>query len=271
MPLITISRGIGCGGMVIARLVADGLKVKLYDDDMLQKEAVRLGYRAEKIKGLDAKAPGFLDLLLGQKPNIYLDYMEALIYEVAKKGEGVIVGHGSQMLLRDFECALHVRIYAGEPTRIKNLMEQQGLSEEAAMKLIHKNDHEQKGFFRFAFHMDWTDPSLYDLIINTEQLGIVTAARLIMEAARSDGIKACSLTAFEAMERLALKKKIEAVLLENQVQMVRFHIEVAQKGDVEIRGFAESAEEKAQILKTIEAVKGVSKVHGDIGIIRHNY
>ena len=59
--------------------------------------------------------------------------------------------------------------------------------------------------------------------------------------------------------------------MENHVQMVRFHIEVGQKGEVEIRGFAESAEEKAQILKTIEAVKGVSKVQGDIGVIRHTF
>ena len=271
MPLITISRGIGCGGMVIARLVADGLKLTLYDDNMLQEEAVRLGYRAEKLKGLDEKAPGFLDRLVSQEPQIYLDYMEALIYDVAKKGEGVIIGHGSQMLMRDFECALHVHVYANEATRIQNMMEQRGLSEEAARKLIHKSDHEQKGFFRFAFHMDWTDLTLYDLIINTEQLGIDTAAHLIMETARSDAIKVCSLTAVEAMDRLSLKKKIEAVLLENNFQLVRFHIEVVQKGDVEIRGFADSPEEKAQILKTIKAIKGVSKVGDDIGIFKHSY
>jgi len=45
------------------------------------------------------------------------------------------------------------------------------------------------------------------------------------------------------------------------------HIEVPEKGEVEIRGFADSHEEKAQILKTIKALRGVSKIHDDIGII----
>ena len=31
---------------------------------------------------------------------------------------------------------------------------------------------------RFAFHMDWTEPSLYDMIINTEQIGLDLAASM---------------------------------------------------------------------------------------------
>jgi cytidylate kinase len=266
MPLITISRGIGCGGMVIARLVSDGLKLELFDDEKLQEEAIRMGYPSEDIIGIDEKAPGFFDFIFSRKPDIYLDYMEALIYEVAKKGEGVIIGHGSQMLLRDFECALHVHIQASESSRIQNLVKHKGLSEDDARKLIHSSDHNQQGFFRFAFHMNWTDQSLYDLMINTEQVGIDTAAHLIIEAARSEQIKACSLTAADAMERLALKKKIEATLLEKNYRGPWIHIEVPQKGEVEVRGFTDSLEEKARILETIKAYNGVLKVSDDIGI-----
>ena len=50
MPLITISESLGSGGMSIARQVAEKLKVNLYDDDRLQKEAVELGIKAEDIK-----------------------------------------------------------------------------------------------------------------------------------------------------------------------------------------------------------------------------
>ena len=38
--------------------------------------------------------------------------MDSIIFEVSRKGNGVIIGHGSQMLLQDFGCALHVRIQA---------------------------------------------------------------------------------------------------------------------------------------------------------------
>lgn len=197
--------------------------------------------------------------------------MESLIYEVAKRGEGVIIGHGSQMLLREFECALHVHIHAGESTRIENMMKVKGLSEEAARKLIRKSDHEQKGFFRFAFHRDWTDPSLYDLIINREQLGIDLAAKLIMDAARSDRIKACSITAVDAMDKLALKKKVEASLLEHDINLTMLHIEVPEKGVVEVSGYTESEEHKELAMETIKGVKGVIKIKGDIVIFRYGY
>ena len=121
------------------------------------------------------------------------------------------------MLLRNFECALHVHIYAAESTRIRNLTNLRGMSEEAARKLIRNSDHEQKGFFRYAFHRDWNDPSLYDLIINTEQIGLDNAAQIIVQAAKSNQMQISIPTAAEAMEKLSLKKRIHAALLENDI------------------------------------------------------
>ena len=146
MPLITISRGIGCGGMIVARLVADGLNLELFDDRKLQDEAIKMGIHSEDIKEIDEKAPAFFDFLLNHNQQIYLDYMEAIVYELAKKGDGVIIGHGSQMLLRDFDCSLHVHIFADVSTRIKNMMEQKGLSHEAASKLIQKTTTSSEDF-----------------------------------------------------------------------------------------------------------------------------
>jgi cytidylate kinase len=128
MLLITITRCMGCGGMTIARDVAEGLKLELYDDQRLQEEAVKIGIEPELVKDVDEKAPGLFSRLLSRKPEAYLDLMESVIYEVARKGEGVIVGHGAPLLLRDFTCALHVRIYGSVEFRIKHLMDQQGLS-----------------------------------------------------------------------------------------------------------------------------------------------
>jgi cytidylate kinase len=268
MPLITISRGIGCGGEDIAKLVADGLKVELFDDLKLQQEAMEMGIKPEELNDLDEKAPGFFDLVFSKKPEIYLDYMESIVYEVAKKGEGVIIGHGSQMLLRDFECALHVHVYASEPARVQNLVKQKGINENAALKLIRKNDNEQKGFLRFAFHMDWNDPSLYDLIINTDKTGMDLTAKTIQEVALSGQMQACSLTALEAMEKLSLKKRIHAAILKNDISLLNLNVEVPEAGIVELSGFTHLAESKDQILKTIKEVSGVTEVKGDVAVIR---
>jgi cytidylate kinase len=267
MSLITITRCIGCGGMTIARNVAEGLNIELYDDQRLQEEAGKIGIQPEILKQLDEKAPSLFDRLFSHKPEAYLDLMESVIYEVAKKGEGVIVGHGAQLLLRDFNCALHVLIHASESFRITHLMDQQGLSREASEKMIRKSDHERKGFLKFAFHKDWDDPSLYDLAINRDKLSAESASGLILKVAQSQEIKECSLTALDAMERMSLEKKIEAALMGNNISTNEFHIEVPLKGVAIIVGWTQTQEIKNRVFRVVQEVPGVQEVKSEVEVV----
>lgn len=267
MPLITISRNKGCGGHDIAKAVADGLNLILYDDEKLRKEALKMGATIDDLKGFDTKAPGFFDRILSHEPELYLKIMESVIYEVAKMRRGVIVGHGSQILLRDFGCALHVHICGSIETRINHMIKQQGLSREAARKLISKSDHKRRGFMRFAFHVDWTDQSLYDIVINRDKLHSETVVKLIMEAAKSKEIKECGIKAAEAMEKLSLKKRVEAEILKNHLNNNLLHIEIPQGGVVRIWGYTETQEEMTKLKKIIEEIPTVSKVEYDISVM----
>ncbi|MDM8522575.1 cytidylate kinase-like family protein [Desulfococcaceae bacterium HSG8] len=267
MPLITISRNIGCGGAEIARSVAAELDLELYDDQRLQEEALKMGLHSEDLKSLDEKAPGLFDRILNRKPELYFEFTEAVVYKAAKQDSGVILGHGSQLLLRDFGCAFHVLIHTNEPARIENMVNRQGVSRNIAKKLIRRKDNEQKGFFRFAFQRDWDDPSLYDLIINTEKLGNDLAAKLITGSARSEDINACSLTATEAMERLSGEKKLQAILLKNEINMSLLHIEVFPDGKAYIGGVAFTKEEKDRITEVTKDIPGVSDIQTEISLM----
>jgi cytidylate kinase len=271
MALITITTGIGCEGTAIGKAVADGLKLELYDDQRLQEEAIKLGIPPKALEDLDEKAPGLFSRLWSRKPEIYLDLMESVIYEVARRGEGVIMGHGAQLLLRDFGCALQVRIHASESTRVGNLMDQQGLSQEAATKMIHKSDSERRGFLQFAFHKDWDDPTLYDLSINGDKLSAGSAAKLIMEVAQSQEIKECSLTALDAMESRSLSKKIEAALIKNDISLTEIHIEIPQKGVALIHGWTYTQENRDQLLNVVKEVPGVSEVKSEVVVVPAGY
>jgi len=265
MPLITISENLGSGGMSIARQAAEKLNINLYDDERLQKEAVDLGIRSGDLrKNMDEKAPGFFDQILGKRPDMYMDFMEALVYEVSRRGDGIVIGHCSQMLLRDFGCALHVRIHSPLAARIRNLTNHQGISSEIAEKLIRKSDHERSGFFKFYFHMDLNDSSLYDLIINTEKIGEDTAVQFIVDLAASDKIKACSLTALETMERLALEKKIHAELLKSNIDLRFIHIDVLEPGVARISGMVLSPDDQTRITEIVESLAGISSVQSKV-------
>ena len=264
MSLITITSGIGCGEMRIARQVADGLELELYDDQRLQEKAVEMGLSLEDLKGFDEKTPGLFNRLLRRKPEVYLDVLDALIYEIAHQGEGILFGHGAQLLLRDFECALQVRIYSSESSRINYLMNNQNLSHEAAEKMIHKTDNERSGFFQFAYNMDWNDLSLYDLIVNRDKLGEDSAAKLIIEVAKSEAIAACSLSALDSMERMSLLKKVQAAILKSNISPLEFHIEVPEKGMVYITGSLSPFDSESTLLELVRAVPGVKEVKSEL-------
>ena len=267
MALVTVSGGMGCGADKVGRFVSEGADVTLYDDQKLQIEAIKLGLRDQDLKGFDEKAPGFFDSLRGYNPELYIDLMESVIYEVSRSGKGVILGHGSQLLLRDFGCALHVLIHGSANYRIKQVMATHGLSEKAAEKMISKSDSERRGFMRFAFKMDLDDMSLYDLIINTEKLGIDGAGKLILEAFQSQAVKECTLNALETMERMAMLKKVQAALLKEHFGLSQFNVDVPEKGVVQVIGFAVDEEKKKQMLAAVKKVAGVSKVKDEIGIL----
>ena len=228
MSLITITRSMGCGGALIARRVANELKLELYDDQRLQEEAIKMGI-PEDLKGLDEKAPGLFDRLL---------------------------------------CALHVRINASEAFRIQHLMDHQSINQEAAEKMIHKNDRARRDFLQFAFHIEWNDSSLYDLIIKRDKLSTNSAAKLIVEVAQSQEIKECSLTALESMERLSLSKKVEAAIVKNNFSPVDFQVDITEEGVTQITGWTHSKHEKDRLLKVVEGVPGVSGVKSNVFVVK---
>jgi cytidylate kinase len=268
MPLITITQNFGSNGLAIARRVAEGLGWELFDDQKLHELVQQKGISAEEISHLDEKSPGFWSLFFKSRPQIYLNVLESVVYEVAQRGEGVIIGHGSQLLLRDFDCAFHVRILTPEGRRADRLAAEQGISREAALKLIRQRDRERAGFFRFAFQLDMDDPGLYDLIINTHRLEAATVAGLIISAVNSNDIRACGLNALEAMERLALEKKVRAALLENRIDDRNIIIEVSGDGVTSVAGVSPSSEEKKRIETVACHVPGVSKVVSAVEVIK---
>ena len=170
------------------------------------------------------------------------------------------------MLLQDFGCALHVLIYANRSTRIQNVVERQKISREVADRLIRKSDDNQAGFFQFAFHREWNDLSLFDLVISTEKMTPTSVSQIIVEAAQNQEVKTCSLTALDAMDRLSLVKQIEAALLKNNFDPRYIHTAAPEKGVVLIRGLTESEDDLTRLKAVVGAVDGVREVRSEVSV-----
>lgn len=264
MALITISQDYACGGYIIASIVANQLGIDFFDDDRIRQSAIDRGVKPENLVGLEEKVPGFFDRLLYKQPQIYLDVLQEEVYNIAEKGNAIIFGHGSQVLLQEFECALHIRIHAPMEKRLENLMNKRGIDRQHAEKFINSKDEQFNGFFKYAFKRDNKDLSLYDLIINTDKIGYQIAAQQIIDLVASGGVESCNLEALDTMHRLALEKKVHAKLLSIGISPDMVFIKSPEPGTITLGGFVDDADEKMIALKTVTALPEVARVEDNM-------
>jgi hypothetical protein len=192
-----------------------------------------------------------------------------VVYELAGRGDAVFLGRGGQILLRDFNCALHVRVTASLEKRIQNLIER-GMHREAASKAIENSDHERSSFIRFAFKADWENDKLYDIVLNMDKVTVKLAVDTILTMARSDEIKACSVDAMKSLEMMGLQTRAEAALIEagltygpagNYIQ-----VQVEEPGKVLLSGRVDSDVTKKRAQEIVQRVKGAGSVDNRIMI-----
>ena len=121
MHFITFTRKTGTNGSEVAGRVARELGYELYGTEAIEDAAREMGFLRE-VRGVDEKAPSLVDRLFSRRPEICLDRLNSVIYELASRGSAVFLGRGSHILLRDFPCALHVRVVASFENRVAELI-----------------------------------------------------------------------------------------------------------------------------------------------------
>lgn len=257
MSLVTITYGIGCDGESIGNQVAEHLGIDFYNNDKLQHMALDLGLTTIDLQQYDEKAPGLLNRLLSSQPKSYLDIMEKVIHQIAERGNGVIIGHGSPFLLRDFDCAFHVKIHAGPAERTKMIMAQQNLEEKSAQLLVKNMDAQQQSFLKYAFNFNIDDPGNYDLIINNKKLSTTSIVRIITDSMALEELVECTWDAYQAMERRALLKKIQTAMIHDHIDLSSLEIEIEEDHVVKISGISVSETDKEKIPQIIKDVPGV--------------
>ncbi|NWG04612.1 MAG: cytidylate kinase family protein [Syntrophaceae bacterium] len=268
MYFITFSRKIGTNGTEIAKQVANQLGYQFYDTEAIENAAREMGF-LKNFKAIDEKAPSLFQRLFSHKPAIELDRLNSIVYELAKRGSAVFLGRGSHILLKAFNCALHIRVTASIEKRIENLIER-GFSREGALKAIERSDHERSTFIKFAFGVDWENPELYDVILNMDKLSVQLAVSTVIQVARSDEIKACSIDAIKSLEMMSLNTRLEASLIEAGLTYgpagTYIEVKVEEPGKVTLTGMVDNDATKKRAQEITQKVKGVSSVENRIMI-----
>jgi len=267
MAVITVSRQVGSLGTEIAREAANRLNYDFAEKERIGKMLVDYGFPEPEVEKFDEKRAPLWDYISIRRTK-FLHLTQAVIYGLASKDNVVIVGRGGQVLLRDLPGTLHVRIIAPFEARVRRLTESERVDEKHAAGILRRNDHDAFGYIQSFFYVDWNDPSLYDLLINSAKLSVEAAVQLIVDSVHAPEVRGGEIKVQEKLADLALLQKVEARLMD--ILGVGFRqVEVrAEKGVVVLRGGVVSPAQKEDCERTISGLEGVKRVENHLSVFR---
>jgi len=103
-------------------------------------------------------------------PGTIVKHFEEIIRQVAAKGDVVIVGRGSQVVLRDLPHTLHLRTVAPFDWRVDNVIrDNPDLSNSEAADLVARNDRWRARYVSVNYNQAWNDPLLYHAVISVDK------------------------------------------------------------------------------------------------------
>lgn len=211
MPIVTISRGTLSGGEALAALLSGKLNCPMVGLEIIKDAASLYGISEVAIWAQLKQGPGVMERLLGENRRLYLIALQAALINRSAKGDFVYHGLAGHFLLQDVPTLYKVRLVAPLRYRVSKVMEKKMLSEEEAVAYIQKVDQMRMEWTRFLYNADWTDPSLYDIVINLEYVSLNAAAEMIMDALAQPRFQDTPETR-KAIEDLALSSRVKAKL-----------------------------------------------------------
>lgn len=191
MPVITISRQYGSGGTEIARRLCSILGYSYFDKNLMARVASEVGLAEHDIVDFSEdtyKMRTLFERLFGRH-NVRADVVNpqraaALQVEVLDEAQSatlvkdtimaaykhdniVIVGRGGQAILQHKPGVLHIRITAPLGARALRVKERDNLDLDGATHLVKQRDAATGAYLQRFFDIDWNNPLLYHLSINT--------------------------------------------------------------------------------------------------------
>jgi cytidylate kinase len=268
MPIITISRQMGSGGIPIAHKAAEKLGYTLVDGEAIMEVAGKYGLSAESVEKADEKPPHFVEEL-DSKHEVDLHLIELIILEYALKGNVIIYGRGGQDLLNGIKSMLRVRIVAPFEERVERWAEREWLDPDRARFLVRKSDQQRAGFIKYYFDRDWDNPFDYDLMINTLHLSEEMAVELICESIKDTNLIESKPECKKKLSDLILRKKVEiAAISAGDIETYLLEIS-AKSGKVILGGQVHSQKEQKKIISLAKKIEGVVDVIDQIKVVEY--
>ncbi|MCZ2344118.1 MAG: cytidylate kinase-like family protein [Bacteroidales bacterium] len=208
---VAISREAGARGGSIARAVGQSLGWQVVDQELFDFLAADPVTRADMLEGIPESAREWatqrfreITQARGLDAASPLGELTYLTLHLAARGETVLIGRAAGFLL-PAESTVHVRIVAPAEQRMAYLGQWLRLTHDEAARELQLRDQRRTELLRQLSGRQVTDATAYDLVLNSDRLGLETCTELILQTVRAkqfDAEQSSSATPPDARPRI---------------------------------------------------------------------
>ncbi|BAK46295.1 MAG: cytidylate kinase-like family protein [Lachnospiraceae bacterium] len=199
--VITIARGFGSGGKDIGMRLSKALGIPCYDRQLITMASDKSGIDESLFVDVDEKLrrQRLVRRMHSIPVNTVLEphehgftsdvnlfnIMAELIRSLAQTESCIIIGKCADDILKDYSNVISLYIEATRSECLKSIMSKMGVTEKRANQLIHSTDQYRAKYYQFySGGKDWTNPTNYDLVLNSGRIGREKCVELIEDYVR---------------------------------------------------------------------------------------
>jgi cytidylate kinase len=266
MVAIAMTREMGTLGKDVAQGIADSLGLKIIHSELVEHDlAKRLGIQESAVHHYLEGSASLLERWKIDKTKLSR-YTAEEILELAREGNVVIRGWGAVAVLRAVPHVLRARVCAPMPFRERVIMQRLGLKDASTARTeIERNDAAHAGIMRTFFRVNWEDPQLYHVVLNTGSVPVDTCVRILRLLADDPAFEESETSRAILVDRL-IQARVRTVLggLTSEGAIATGVDVGVVAGKVTLSGIVNQTSDLASAIDKIHQIEGVNEVENNI-------
>ncbi len=197
MAVLTISRMFGTGANELGELIAQRLGYSFFNNQLIQMVAQQAKVSTDWVASMEKEAGGkfqkFLSTLVPKSlmevilssdhglrdEEIYTDMLSQVITKIADEGDAIILGRGSQFILKDRPDTYHLLLVADLENRIGYVQKRFELTKKQAVLAVAMEDKRRVNLYRKFGKVDYNQTDHYHLVFNMRNLNMADACDML--------------------------------------------------------------------------------------------
>lgn len=234
------------------------LGYRVISREVIVEAAKKYGVSEEDLlKGI--KSPPRMLGRLGKQQERFILAVRATLAEMIVEDNVIYHGYAGLFLVKGLPKVIKLRLIAPLESRVQSAIREHKLTREEALKHIQAVDSERAEWVRQLYNAEWSDPTLYDLILNLENMSLDTATELVVDLANRKEYQRTA-ESDQALRDFALTMRVKAALI-FQSEFSDESIEVRGRlGAVQLSGDRSFRKNRKAIIDFVKTIPGVKEV-----------